>query len=65
MKISRSLLAIFFAAAASLLGNDQLTERLHPALEAITPDGLLAHIKVLASDEFEGAHRGQKAKSSR
>src|SRR5439155_15930800 len=60
MKISRSLLAIFFAAAASLLGNDQLTERLHPALEAITPDGLLAHIKVLASDEFEGRAPGTK-----
>src|SRR5438874_946019 len=60
MKISRLLLAIVFAAAASLLGNDQLTERLHPALEAITPDGLLAHIKVLASDEFEGRAPGTK-----
>ena len=60
MKISRLLLAIVFAAAASLLGNDQLTERLHPALEAITPDGLLAHIKVLASDEFEGRSPGTK-----
>src|SRR6059036_2146872 len=60
MKISRLLLAIFFAAAASLLGNDQLTERLQPALEAITPDGLLAHIKVLASDEFEGRAPGTK-----
>src|SRR5213079_198990 len=54
MKISRVLLAIFFAAAASLVGNDELKERLQPALDAITPDGLLAHIKVLASDEFEG-----------
>jgi Zn-dependent M28 family amino/carboxypeptidase len=60
MKISRLLLAIFFAAAASLLGNDELTERLQPALEAITPDGLLAHIKVLASDEFEGRAPGTK-----
>jgi hypothetical protein len=38
---------------------------LEPALEAITPDGILAHIKVLASDEFEGAHRGRKEKSFR
>src|SRR5882757_8162761 len=60
MKISCLLLAIFFSAAASLLGNDELTERLQPALEAITPDGLLAHIKVLASDEFEGRAPGSK-----
>jgi Zn-dependent M28 family amino/carboxypeptidase len=60
MKISRLLLAIFFAAAVSLLGNDELTERLQPALEALTPDGLLAHIKVLASDEFEGRAPGTK-----
>src|SRR5215469_10686883 len=60
MKIARSLFAIFFAAAASLLGNDELTERLQPALEVITPDGLLAHIKVLASDEFEGRAPGTK-----
>src|SRR5258705_694768 len=60
MKISCLLLALFFSAAASLLGNDELTERLQPALEAITPDGLLAHIKVLASDEFEGRAPGSK-----
>jgi hypothetical protein len=60
MKISWLLLAIFFYAAASLLGNDELEERLQPALEAITPDGLLAHIKVLASDEFEGRAPGSK-----
>jgi len=60
MKISRLFLAIFFSAAASLVGNDQLEERLQPALEAITPDGLLAHIKVLASDEFEGRAPGSK-----
>ena len=33
---------------------------MQPALEAITPDGLLAHIKVLASDEFEGRAPGSK-----
>ena len=60
MKISRLLLALFFPAAASLLGSDELKERLQPALEAITPDGLLAHIKVLASDEFEGRAPGSK-----
>jgi Zn-dependent M28 family amino/carboxypeptidase len=60
MKISWLLLALFFAAAASVLGDDELTERLQPALEAITPDGLLAHIKILASDEFEGRSPGTK-----
>ena len=60
MKISRLLLALSFSTAASLLGNDELRERLQPALEAITPDGLLAHIKVLASDEFEGRSPGTK-----
>src|SRR5438132_13820465 len=60
MKISRLLLAIVFTAAASLLATDELTERLQPALEAITPDGLLAQIKVLASDEFEGRAPGTK-----
>src|SRR5437016_10208130 len=60
MNISRLLLAIFFSATAALAGNDELKERLQPALEAITPDGLLAHIKVLASDEFEGRSPGTK-----
>src|SRR5215216_1172386 len=60
MKISRLLLALFFATATSLFGNDELKERLQPALDAITPDGLLAHIKVLASDEFEGRAPGSK-----
>jgi Zn-dependent M28 family amino/carboxypeptidase len=60
MKISWLLLAIFFYAASSLLGNDDLKDRLQPALDVITPDGLLAHIKVLASDEFEGRAPGSK-----
>ena len=60
MKTSRLLLAIFVSAAASLFGSDELDQRLRPALEAITPDGLLAHIKVLASDEFEGRAPGSK-----
>src|SRR6478609_5986914 len=54
-KMTRLLTALVcFAAGASLLAEDELALRLEPALEAITPDGLLAHIKVLASDEFEG-----------
>ena len=60
MKIARWFIAIFCAAATSLLATDELALRLQPALEAITPDGLLAHIKVLASDEFEGRAPGTK-----
>lgn len=60
MKLARWFAAILFSAAALLLAADELAERLQPALEAITSDGLLAHIKVLASDEFEGRAPGTK-----
>src|SRR5215475_4300670 len=60
MKISRLLAAISVGAVTSLFAVDELALRLEPALEAITPDGLLAHIKVLASDEFEGRAPGTK-----
>jgi Zn-dependent M28 family amino/carboxypeptidase len=64
MNISRWLPGILCAAATtSLLGIDELNEQLKPALEAITPDGLLAHIKVLASDEFEGRSPGTKGET--
>ena len=59
--MTRLLTAIVcFAAGASLFSEDELALRLQPALETITPDGLLAHIKVLASDEFEGRSPGTK-----
>jgi hypothetical protein len=60
MKIARWFLAILCVSATSLLAVDELALRLQPALEAITPDGLLAHIKILASDEFEGRAPGTK-----
>src|SRR5437870_9167502 len=60
MKIGRRLVAILFGVAASSLTADELALRLQPALDAITPDGLLAHIKILASDEFEGRSPGTK-----
>jgi Zn-dependent M28 family amino/carboxypeptidase len=60
MKIARWFLAILCASATSLLAVDELALRLQPALEAIMPDGLLAHIKILASDEFEGRAPGTK-----
>jgi hypothetical protein len=60
MKIGCRFIAISLATATSLLGADELALRLQPALEAITPDGLLAHIKILASDEFEGRAPGTR-----
>src|SRR5947207_10649147 len=51
--ITLSFVEIGFAA-------DSETDRLKPALDAITADGLLAHIKMLASDEFEGRAPGSK-----
>ena len=60
MKIAPLFVAILFASATTLFAVDELALRLEPALEAITPDGLLAHIKVLASDEFEGRAPGTK-----
>jgi Zn-dependent M28 family amino/carboxypeptidase len=60
MKFSRWLVAVRLTAVTSLFAVDELALRLEPALQAITPDGLLAHIKILASDEFEGRAPGTK-----
>src|SRR5437773_3182963 len=60
MKIARWLVASLFAIATTCMAADELPLRLQPTLEAITPDGLLAHIKILASDEFEGRAPGTK-----
>lgn len=49
------------AMAAAVLGAASTTradDRLKPALEAIQADGLLGHIRTLASDEFEGRGPG-------
>src|SRR5205823_5402623 len=49
-KVTRPLAAIVCFAAASLLADDELALRLQPALEAITPDGLLASSARLQSE---------------
>jgi Zn-dependent M28 family amino/carboxypeptidase len=49
-----------FSLVAACFAADPEAERLKPALDTITPDGLLAHIKMLASDEFEGRAPGSK-----
>src|SRR3954468_1984970 len=60
MRIFRLLSVLFPMLAANLFAADPEVERLKPALDAITPDGLLAHIKMLSSDEFEGRAPGSK-----
>src|SRR5467141_2857114 len=60
MNATPPFVAIFLACTLSIFAADQPELKLKPALDAITPDGLLAHIKVLASDEFEGRAPGTK-----
>ena len=58
MKISLALCLVL--AVSSLLAADDSALPPKAALEAITPDDLLKHIKVLASDEYEGRAPGSK-----
>ncbi|MEP6685980.1 MAG: M28 family peptidase [Verrucomicrobiota bacterium] len=60
MKTTHCFVAVFFSLMLSSLAIDKLEERLKPALDVITPDGMLAHIKTLSSDEFEGRAPGSK-----
>src|SRR3954470_10063279 len=59
MKSPVLFLGIAFALAGSLYAAEPVLDpALKPALDAITPDGMLAHIKTLSSDEFEGRAPG-------
>src|SRR5438094_8964515 len=60
MKTTRIFCAVALGASFSLFAADNPEETLKPALDVITPDALLAHIKTLASDEFEGRSPGTK-----
>src|SRR6266704_746310 len=60
MKATPPFVAIFLACTLSIFAADQPELKLKPAMDSLTPDGLLAHIKVLASDEFEGRAPGTK-----
>ena len=60
MKTTFWLAAALVASLMSLLAAGKIEEQLKPALDVITPDSLLAHIKILASDEFEGRAPGTK-----
>src|ERR1043166_89439 len=54
------LVVSLLVVAVSLLAEDKVAQKLKPALDVITPDALLSHIKILASDEFEGRAPGSK-----
>ncbi len=60
MKTLRCFVTILLAGAISIFAIDEAASPLKPALDVITPDGLLAHIKILSSDEFEGRAPGTK-----
>src|SRR5882762_3654326 len=60
MKTRHFLVAITLASTMSIFATDKPEEKLKPGLDVITPDGMLAHIKVLSSDEFEGRAPGTK-----
>lgn len=53
-----TLVVLFVSALLAYAGDPE--DKLRPSLETITPDGMLAHIKTLASDEFEGRGPGTK-----
>jgi Zn-dependent M28 family amino/carboxypeptidase len=55
-----AFLLFLLAPTISILAADKIEQQLKPALDVITPDSLLAHIKILASDEFEGRAPGAK-----
>src|SRR3982074_3638800 len=59
MKTIRCVIAIVLARTTSLFAGDPDLP-LKPGLDVITPDSLLAHIKILSSDEFEGRAPGTK-----
>src|ERR1700719_2128412 len=60
MKSLRLACVVLLAVSLSLFRKDKVADKLKPALDVITPDALLAHIKVLSSDEFEGGAPGSK-----
>src|SRR6266581_4014586 len=59
-RLARFLVGISLSCTMSLLAADQPPPPPQAALDQITGDGLLGHIKVLGSDEFEGRAPGSK-----
>ncbi|HJT80743.1 MAG TPA: M20/M25/M40 family metallo-hydrolase [Chthoniobacterales bacterium] len=53
-----TLVVLFICTLLAFAGEPE--DKIRPSLETITPDGMLAHIKFLSSDEFEGRGPGTK-----
>jgi Zn-dependent M28 family amino/carboxypeptidase len=60
MKLIHWLASLLLAAPIALSAVDKREDTLKPALDVITPDALLAHIKALSSDDFEGRAPGTR-----
>ncbi len=60
MRIAPPIFSIVVATALWGFAAAPLEPALKPGLDAITPDGMLAHIKILSSDEFEGRAPGSR-----
>src|SRR5438309_12079202 len=60
MKTFRLFFVLAFGISLFLFAADKPEEKLKPALDVITRDALLAHIKILSSDEFEVRAPGNK-----
>jgi len=58
MRTGACAFAIIFALTGCGSATPPVDQTIKPGLDAITPDGMLAHIKVLASDQFEGRAPG-------
>lgn len=59
-EIMKTMLAILVLSTMSIFAATKIEDQLKPALDAITPDSLLGHIKILAGDDFEGRSPGTK-----
>ena len=60
MKAFLLFCVVLLGSTLSIFAADKVAEKLKPAPDVITPDALLAHIKILSSDEFEGRSPGSK-----
>src|SRR5438045_6672446 len=56
--MNRTFVILFATTIAAFAADPE--DKLRPSLESITPDGMLAHIKTLSSDEFQGRSPGTK-----
>jgi Zn-dependent M28 family amino/carboxypeptidase len=56
----KTTLLVLALTLVPIFAADKPEDKLKPGLDTITPDALLAHIKVLSSDEFEGRAPGTR-----